>query len=146
MALRIRIPFLVDVLLVKDDAEMAWLNNEPALDRQLSGSADHAALSQVFEIRAHVGKKSRVSRLTTREFGCRGCADAWGRNEHGRRLRCLGRARPGLWDGRGRCRHLRRHQLDEACDKLKAVSGYRPRANDQDDGVFRRQNRWHRGG
>lgn len=37
MALRIRVPFLVDVALVSDDAQMAWLNNEPALDRRLSG-------------------------------------------------------------------------------------------------------------
>jgi hypothetical protein len=37
MARRFRIPFLLDVAIVKDDTEMARLDNEPALRRGLSG-------------------------------------------------------------------------------------------------------------
>src|SRR5262249_24282693 len=37
MALRIKIPLLLDATIVDDESEMAWLNNEPALSRELSG-------------------------------------------------------------------------------------------------------------
>jgi len=37
MALKIRIPFLLNAAFVNDESEMAWLNNEPAIRRELSG-------------------------------------------------------------------------------------------------------------
>lgn len=37
MALRLRFPWLVDVALVSNPAEMAWLNNEPVIDRAFTG-------------------------------------------------------------------------------------------------------------
>ena len=37
MARRFRIPFVANLAIVRDDAEMARLNNEPAVVRQVSG-------------------------------------------------------------------------------------------------------------
>ena len=37
MALRIRLPFVLDVAIVRDDAEMTRLNNDPAIRREVSG-------------------------------------------------------------------------------------------------------------
>jgi hypothetical protein len=53
MARRLRIPFLVDATIVGDDAEMARLNNDPALRRGLSGTGPwlHRLLAK--RIRAH---------------------------------------------------------------------------------------------